>query len=150
MAKTRKTKFPYVYRAVYPKEYIDGYIAKIVRKSGRLFTVFQLADYKGNHDACLRAAAKTAAAFDKEHPKMPRWQIAQMRRDKKDKDLPAGVRRVVKVVNGKKYKFIEASWSPEPNVQKKRHFAVHKYGLKKALALAMAERKTGLAEMAKR
>ena len=150
MAKTRKTKFPYVYRAVYPKEYIDGYITKIVRKSGRLFTVFQLADYKDNHDACLRAAAKTAAAFDKEHPKMPRWQIAQMRRDKKDKDLPAGVRRVVKVVNGKKYKFIEASWSPEPNVQKKRHFAVHKYGLKKALALALAERKTGLAEMAKR
>jgi hypothetical protein len=150
MPRTRKTKFPYVYRAVYPKEYIDGYIAKIVRKSGRLFNVFQLADYKGDHDLCLRAAAKTAAAFDKEHPKLPRWQIAQMRRDKKDKDLPTGVRRVVKVVNGKKYKFIEASWSPEPNVQKKRHFAVHKYGQKKALSLALAERKAGVEVMANR
>ena len=70
--------------------------------------------------------------------------------DKKDKDLPAGIRRVVKVVNGKKYKFIEASWSPQPNVQKKRHFAVEKYGLKKALSLALAERKAGLAEMANR
>jgi len=64
--------------------------------------------------------------------------------------FPQNIRRVVKVVNGKKYRFIEASWSPEPNVQKKRHFAVHKYGVKKALALALAERKTGLAEMAKR
>jgi len=150
MAKTKKTKFPYVYRAVYPKEYIDGYIAKIVRKSGRLFTVFQLADFDGNHDKCVKAAAKTAAEFDKSHPKLPRWQIAQQRRDKKDKDLPAGIRRVVKVVNGKKYKFIEASWSPQPNVQKKRHFAVEKYGLKKALSLALAERKAGLAEMANR
>lgn len=150
MAKNRKTKFPYVYRAVYPKEYIDGYIAKIVRKSGRLFSVFQLADYGGDHDKCLRAAGKAAAEFDKTHPKLPRWQIAQLRRDKKDRDLPAGIRRVVKVVNGKKYKFIEASWSPKPNVQKKRHFAVEKYGLKKALALAMAERKAGLAEMEKR
>ena len=150
MAKNRKTKFPYVYRAVYPKEYIDGYIAKIVRKSGRLFSVFQLADFNGDHDKTLRAAAKAAAEFDKAHPKLPRWQIAQLRRDKKDRDLPAGIRRVVKVVNGKKYKFIEASWSPQPNVQKKRHFAVEKYGLKKALALAMAERKAGLAEMENR
>ena len=150
MAKSKKTKFPYVYRAVYPKEYIDGYIAKIVRKSGRLFTVFQLADFDGNHDKCVKAAAKIAADFDKKHPKLPRWQIAQLRRDKKDKDLPAGIRRVTKEVNGKKYKFIEASWSPQPNVQKKRHFAIDKYGLKKALALALAERKTGLAAMANR
>ncbi len=150
MPRTKKTKFPYVYRAVYPKEYIDGYIAKIVRKSGRLFTVFQLADFNGSHDKAQQAAGKVAAAFDKAHPKLPRWQVAQLRRDKKDKDLPSGIRRVVKEVNGKKYKFIEASWSPQPNVQKKRHFAVHKYGLKEALALALAERKAGLAEMSKR
>ena len=56
----------------------------------------------------------------------------------------------MKEVNGKKYKFIEASWSPQPNVQKKRHFAIDKYGLKKALALALAERKAGLAAMANR
>lgn len=150
MPRTRKTKIPYVYRAVYPKEYIDGYIAKIVRKSGRLFAVFQLANYGGDHDRTLRAAAKAAKAFDKAHPKLPRWKIAEMRRDKKDRDLPTGIRRVVKLVNGKKYRFIEASWSPQPNMQKKRHFAVDKYGVKKALALALKARKEGLIEMEKR
>lgn len=150
MPRTRKTKYPYVYRAVYPKEYIDGYIAKIVRKSGRLFAVFQLANYDGSHERCVKAAARAAAAFDKAHPKLPPWEVAALRRKKKDRDLPAGLRRVVNVVNGKKYRFIEASWSPQPNVQKKKRFAIHKYGPKKALALALKARRAGVAEMTRR
>ena len=151
MPQSRTTKFPYVYRAIYPKHYIDGYLAKIVRKGSRLFAVFQLANYYGDHEQCLKAAAKAAAAFDKAHPKIPRWEVSEtQRREKKDKDLPAGLRRVVKTSKGRKYNFIEASWSPEPGVQKKRKFAVSKtQSEKKAIALASAERKAGIVEMRK-
>jgi hypothetical protein len=148
MPQSRTTKFPYVYRAVYPKNYIDGYLAKIVRKEcrRRLFAVFQLANYDGDHVRCLKAAANAAAAFDKAHPKIPRWELSKTRRcEKKDKDLPAGLRRLVKTSKGRMYNFIEASWSPEPNVQKKRSFAVSKtQSEKQAIALALAERKAGI------
>jgi hypothetical protein len=149
MPQFRTTKRPYVFRAVYPENYIDGYIAKIVRKSGRLFAVFQLADFDGNHDKCVKAAANAAAAFDKAHPKIPRWELFKTRRlAKKDKDLPTGLRRLVKTSKGKKYNFIEASWTPVPGVQKKRSFAVSKTrSEKKAIALALAERKVGIVAM---
>jgi hypothetical protein len=143
------TRFPYVYRAAYRYQHVDGYLAKIVRKGCRLFEVFQLAKYDGDHERCLKAAAEAAAAFDKAHPKIPRWELSETRRpEKKDKDLPAGLRRLVTTMEGRKYNFIEASWSPEPGVQKKRKFAVSKKrSEKKAIALALAERKAGIVKM---
>ena len=147
MTRSRSSKTPYVYRAKYPREYIDGYIAKVVRKSGRLFAVFQLADFEGDHARCQRAAAREVARFLKEHPKLSRQQLAQLPRAQSKGKLPIGVRRLVREVRGRKYAFYEASWSPEPNVQKKKRFSITRYGAKRSLMLALKARRSGVASM---
>lgn len=140
MSRVKKPKLKYVYRANYPAEHINGYIAKITRKSGRLFKVFQLADYDNNHEKAKKAAAKVAVKFDRECPKLSRWQIAEMKRPKKNPSLPSGVRIVIKNVKGKDYKFFEASWSPKPNQTAKKLFSVGKYKFAGAKALAIQQR----------
>jgi len=151
MAHTKKTKFPHVHRIVYPKSHLDGYIVNIFRKSGRLMQTFQLADYDYDHDKCQAAAAKAAAAFDKAHPRQTYLQFVQSPRPKKDRDLPTGLYRDVQLVRGKKYTCIVVSWTPKPGGrQKRRYFAVSKYGEKKAIALALAQRKAALAKIGDR
>ena len=151
MASPKKSKYPYVHRLIYPKSGIDGYVVNIFRKNGRLMKIFQLADYDDDHDKCQAAAAKVAAAFDKAHPKRTYLQFLEAPRRKKDRDLPAGLRRDVRVVLGKKYTCIVASWTPKPGGKdKRRYFAISKYGEKKAIALALALRKAALAKIASR
>ncbi len=148
--KTTKTKYPYVYRAVYPEEYIDGFLAKVIRRTTRLHKVFQLADYDGDRRKCLEAAAKAAADFAKTNPPISRREMAELPRKKKDEDLPVGVQRVTNQVKGRFYEFYEAEWSPTPNHQKKKRFSVNLYGDEEALALALEARERGLEEMADR
>jgi len=142
--RTKKTPHPYVYRAIDRENHVDGYLAKVVRRDARLHRIFQKSDYGNELQRCLRAAVKTARAFDREHPRLTRQQVAQLPRRKKDKDLPVGVRRVRHKINFKTYKFFEASWSPRPNHQKKKRFSVDHYGESRALKLAMAARAEGL------
>ena len=71
MAKTKKTKFPYVYRAVYPKEYIDGYIAKIVRKSEPFTADLRAPDFQLTtdlNDKSFAALRALLTAYRKERP----------------------------------------------------------------------------------
>jgi hypothetical protein len=145
--RTKKTKHPHVYRAVYPDSGVDGYLAKVVRSTGKLQKVFQLSAFKGNHGKCLRAAARSVAAFSRKHPRLSRRQIATLARPKRDSDLPVGVRRVRNVVKGKRYDFYEASWSPKPHQQMKRRFSVGLYGKNQALKMAVKARERGLREM---
>lgn len=146
--KTTKTKFPYVYRAIYPNESVDGYMAKVIRKNGSLQRFFQLRSFNGDHEKCMAAANAAVKAFLQNHPKLTRVQVAEIPRPKKDADLPMGVRRVTNVVKGKPYDFFEAEWSPRPNEQKKKRFSVNLYGEDEALDLAIKARTNGLAEMA--
>lgn len=143
------TGTPYVYRAVYPKEYIDGYVVKIIRKSGRMFDVFQVRDFGGDLEKCFRAAVKAAKAFAKTHPKMSRRDIAEIPHPKKDAHLPPGIRCSVRTVYGKEYKAIQASWSPKPGVVefKRFSFSARRRTEAQALALAIQARKDGLATM---
>ena len=145
--KTTKTKYPYVYRAVYEKEGVDGYLAKVIRRTTRLHKVFQLAAYESNRERCMLAAARAAAVFAKANPRMTRREIAELPRKKKDDDLPIGVRRVTNEVKGRFYDFYEAEWSPKPNQQKKKRFSVNLYGEDEALEMALEARERGLEEM---
>ncbi len=145
--KSHKTSFAYVYRAIYPDDFVDGYLAKVIRRHHRLHEVFQLKDFDGNHDACMRAAAAKAAAFARIHPRLTRREIAELPHPKKDGDLPPGVRRATTIVKGYPYDFYEAEWSPRPNHQVKRKFSVNRWGDEGAKALAIEARKKGLQQM---
>jgi hypothetical protein len=145
--RTKKTKYPGVYRVVYPASGIDGYLAKVIRSTGKLQKVFQLSAFAGNHGKCLKAAARAAAMFSKAHPRLSRREIAALRRPKKDGDLPVGVRRVRNQVKGKFYDYYEAAWSPKPNQQAKQRFSVNLYGKARARKLAVKARERGLEEM---
>lgn len=139
---SQKTKYPFVYRAVYPKEYIDGYIVKIVRKSGRLFKVFHLKEFNGSHKACMKAAATCAAQFDISHPKLSRRERSELPRRKSDKDLPSGVRRITRIFKGHQYRLIEFRWSPTQGVTKTTRFNISdKRSERQAIKLALAKRR---------
>jgi hypothetical protein len=147
--RTRKTSRPYIYRAIDRKQKIDGYLAKVVRRQARLQKLFQLSKFNNSHRNSLRAAAAAVEAFVKKHPKMTRLERATAVRQKRDDDLPVGIRRVRNKVKGKFYNFYEASWSPEPNRQAKKRFSVLLYGDRAARKLAVLARKRGLAAMKK-
>lgn len=145
--RARKTQHPYVYRVIYPQDGIDGYLAKVIRQTGKLQKVFQLSAFKGVHRKCLKAAVNAATAFAKKHPRLTRRELAELSRPRKDSDLPVGVRRVFKEVKGRFYHVYEASWSPVPHLQKKQRFSVNLYGEAEALALAIKARRRGVRAM---
>jgi hypothetical protein len=143
----RKSKQPYVYRAVYPQDGVDGYLAKVIRHTGKLQKVFQLSAFGGRHGRAMRAAAAAVKAFTKKHPKLSRRQLAVIHRTKKDSDLPVGVRRVRNKVKGKFYDYFEAAWSPKPNQPKKKRFSVNLFGEDEACEMAIKARQRGLKDM---
>lgn len=145
--KKQTTRPRYVYRVKYPKNGTDGYLAKVVRGEKRFQQVFSLVEFDGDHAAAQRAAARAVARFVKANPRLSRRAVAELPRQKADRDLPVGVRRVRNKVRGHTYDFFEASWSPEPNRQVKKRFSVTAHGRKKALELAVAARKSGLRAM---
>ncbi|MEO6568228.1 MAG: hypothetical protein ABIO94_05650 [Opitutaceae bacterium] len=145
--KTKTTRYTHVYRAVYPKDGIDGYLAKVIRSSGNLQKVFQLARFKGDHRKCRNAAARAVAAFTKQHPRLSRRELAELPRSKKDSDLPVGVRRVQNEVKEKFYAFYEAVWSPKRNQPKRKRFSVNLYGEDEACDRAIKARRRGLKAM---
>jgi hypothetical protein len=145
--RTKRTKHPYVYRVVYPKEKIDGYLAKVVRRSARLQKIFQLSKFKHDHRRCIKAASAAVSAFSEINPTLSRRELAELPKVKKDGDLPVGVRRVRKKVKSRFYHFYEASWSPAPNQQKTKRFSVDLYGEDVARDLALESRMSGLQAM---
>jgi len=138
---------PHVYRAKYDDEGFDGYLAKVVRKTGTLQRRYSLSDYDGDHEKCVQAAGKEVAKFLREHPRLTRRQMAELPRRRKDTDLPVGVRRVERAFKKVVYHFYEASWSPIPNKQTKRKFSIEKYGDDDAKSLAIEAREEGLDEI---
>jgi len=145
--RTRKTKRPYVYRVKHPAENIDGYLAKVVRRSARLQKIFLLSKFKHDHRRCIQAASRAVAAFAEINPPLSRRELAELPKAKKDRDLPVGVRRLRKKVKGRFYHFYEASWSPAPNRQMKKLFSVDRYGEDVARDLAIDARTSGLQMM---
>src|SRR5688500_11976590 len=92
--KYKKTSHAYVYRAIDKENYIDGYLAKVIRREARLHKLFQIAKHGDDQKRALSAAVKAVRAFVREHPLMTRTEIAELNRSKRDRDLPVGVRRV--------------------------------------------------------
>lgn len=145
--KTKKTPHAYVYRAIDKAKKVDGYLAKVVRRDARLHKLFRTANYAGDEARCLRAAAKAVRVFTREHPLLTRQEIAALPRNKKDRDLPVGVRRVRHKIKTKVYDFYEAEWSPRPNYQKKKRFSVNLHGKAGAKRLALQAREEGVRAM---
>jgi hypothetical protein len=145
--KYKRTTHANVYRAVDRENYVNGYLAKVIRRDARLHKMFQIAKHGHDRQRALRAAVRAVRSFVREHPKMTRTEIAELRRTKKDRDLPVGIRRVRHKVGSRIYRYFEAEWSPRPNQQKKKRFSVNLYGEAEALQLALLARAEGLSSM---
>lgn len=141
----KKTSVPLLYKINYPEQGQYGYLVKMNRRKKKVHEIFSFARYK-NQKECRKDAEKYARELDRKYPRMTRREIAQLRRSNFDSDM-VGVRKVTKTVKGHTYEFWEASWSPSPNVVRKKLFSVNKYGDDKARKLARKVRREGLKEM---
>lgn len=145
--KTTKTAYAYVYRAIGEEERVDGYLAKVIRPKHRLHKIFNFKGFGGDPAACLQAAREAVTEFVALHPRLTRQQLAELPRQRKNSDLPIGVRRITKKFKGHFYNFYQASWSPIPNHHKNKSFSVNFWGEEEAKELAIEARILGLAEM---
>lgn len=128
-----------------PEKHNHGWFIRLTCK-GKRYSAFCADKQHGGKAKGLAKARLIYAKLAKEHPKMTRKEFAQVVRRPNKTGIP-GVTRLTKLVQGRKYDFWQATWSPEPGVVAKKAFSVDKYGVAKAKALAVRARKAGLAKM---
>lgn len=141
----RKPGMKGISRIDQPEKHNHGWFIRLTCK-GRSYSAFCSDKKCGGKAKGLVKARAIYAKLVKEHPKMTRKEFAQVVRRPNKTGIP-GVTKLVKLVQGKKYTFWQATWSPEPGVVAKQAFSVDKYGVAKAKALAIRSRKAGLAKM---
>jgi hypothetical protein len=142
----RATKVPLLYHVNYPEHGQVGFLVKLNRRRQRIYEVFNFSRFK-NKALCRKAAEAFARKMDKAYPRLSRREMAELRRSNFGKKGVIGVRKCIKVVNKKPYEFWEATWSPEPNVVKKKLFSIRKYGNADAKKRALQARLLGLDSM---
>ena len=128
---------------------IRGWTVRLHR-AGKVFEQF-FGDADGGKQAALIAARECRDAKEKEMPTYSKREIAEIitRRN------TSGVRgvRIKKarhiLADGEEtfYLSAEASWSPRPNVVKKRSFSLDTHGEDEAWKLALKARKDGLRDL---
>jgi hypothetical protein len=143
----KATKVPLLYRVNYPEHGQVGFLVKLNRQNHQVYEVFNFSRFR-TRQSCRRAAERFARRMNRKFPRLSRQAMAELRRSNFGRGV-IGVRRCIKVVNNKPYKFWEATWSPEPNVVKKKLFSISKYGNAEARKLALGARKKGLRSMTK-
>jgi len=128
-----------------PEKRNHGWFIRITRK-GKCYSAF-CSDRKcgGKSNGLIKAKA-IYTKMAKAHPPMSRREFAQVVRRPNKTGIP-GVTKLIKLVQGKKYSFWLATWSPKPGVVAKKAFSVGRYGDVKAKKLAIQARKAGLAKM---
>lgn len=128
-----------------PEKHNHGWFVRLTRR-GERFSAFFSDKKNGGKARALKLAQVCYSKMVKEHPQMSRKDFAQIER-RSNKTGIVGVTKLIKEVRGKKYKFWQATWSPEPGTVRKKAFSVTRYGDDKAKKLAIAARKKGLGEM---
>lgn len=142
----RATRVPLLYHVNYPEHGQVGFLVKLNRRRQRVYEVFNFSRFK-TRDQCRKAAEKFAREMDRKYPRLSRREMAELRRSNFGRNGVIGVRKCIKVVNKKPYEFWEATWSPQPNVVKKKLFSIRKYGNAQAKKLALEARARGLDAM---
>jgi hypothetical protein len=146
--KTRKKRNPSmagISRIDQPEKHNHGWFVRLTRHGKRYSAFFS--DKKNGGKTTALAKAKVAyQKLVKSHPHMSRKEFAQIER-RSNKTGIVGVTKLIKEVRGRKYKFWQATWSPEPGAVRKKAFSVTRYGDDKAKKMAVNARKKGLTEM---
>jgi hypothetical protein len=143
--KPRAPKMAGISRIDQPEKHNHGWFVRLTRRGKRYSAFFSDKKNKGK-DRALKLAQACYAKMALAHPHMSRKDFAQIER-RSNKTGIVGVTKLVKEVRGKKYKFWQATWSPEPGGVRKQAFSVTRYGDDKAKLLAIAARKKGLNQM---
>jgi hypothetical protein len=142
----RATRIPLLYHVNYPEHGQVGYLVKLNRRRQRIYEVFNFSRFK-TKVLCRKAAEVFALKMDQAYPRLSRREMAELRRSNFGRKGVIGVRKCIKVVNQKAYEFWEATWSPQPNVVKKKLFSIRKYGNADAKKRALEARVLGLDAM---
>lgn len=101
----------------------------------------------GGKRRALRAAQKYFRVLEKKYQPMTRKRWAELLR-RKGKSGIIGVRRaVIRRPGGPRRAYWQANWSPRPYLVRRRTFSVHKFGERKAKALAIMTRRIGVHTM---
>ena len=135
----RRSKTPGISRIDQPDKLNHGWYVRMTRKGKRFAKFFS--DKKGGGKAKALILAKSYyAKLTKANPPMTRWEFAQIQR-RPNRSGIVGVSKVIKVVNGRPYKFWQAGWTSVDGKVKKAAFAIGKHGDAGAKRLAMKTRK---------
>jgi hypothetical protein len=128
-----------------PEKRTHGFFVRLCRK-GKIHNAF-FTDLKyGGKRKALAAARRHYRKLLRKHGEISRRDWAQIPRHKTGSGI-VGVMRASKGRGRKARWYWMAMWSPRRGVQERRTFSMHKYGARKARALAIKARMAGLRRM---
>ncbi|HKI69901.1 MAG TPA: hypothetical protein VKA67_09955 [Verrucomicrobiae bacterium] len=123
-----------------------GFFVRLCRR-GKIYNGFFADKTYGGKQTALKAAQQYYGELQRKHKPMTRKLWAQIPRRKGRSGL-VGVQRVVVRRPGYNQIYWKATWSPRRHLVRRKMFSVQKYGAKKAKALAVRARNSGLRNMA--
>jgi len=128
-----------------PEKHNHGWFVRLMCR-GKMYSAFCSDKNCGGRSKALAKAKVIYAKMVKDHPPMSRKEFSQIVRRPSKSGIP-GVTKVIKFVQGRKYIFWQATWSPKLSLIAKKAYSVDKHGPAKAKMLAIQARKAGLAKM---
>jgi hypothetical protein len=129
-----------------PEKRTHGFFVRLQRRGISHNAFFADQSYGGKRRA-LRAAQRHFRILEKKYRPMTRKRWAELPR-RKGKSGIIGVRRVVIRQPGQpRLAYWQANWSPRPYRIRRRSFSVRKFGERKAKALAVKARRSGVRTM---
>ena len=141
---------PGVCRIDQPSHRTHGFFVRLQRR-GKMYSAF-FTDLKHGGKAQALAAAQAhhrkLAAKLGTPVQMSRRAWAEIRR-RKGSSSTVGVQRIIDRRFKRPRVVWKATWSPEPQVVRRRQFSARKFGAKKAKELAIRARRAGLRSMAR-
>ena len=124
----------------------NGWLVRLQR-NGKVFARFFSDNRFGGECKALATAREYRDAMLEQLP-VPCRRIRAEKRTVRNNSGVVGVCRIVREeVNGARYEFWQATWSPSPGTRKTAKFSIRRYGDERAFELARAAREEGLKRM---
>lgn len=142
---TVRKRAPGICRIERPSRRTYGFSARL-RRQGRLYAKFFSDGVHGGRRGAFEAAQRHYRKLLRKHGVMTRQLRAQLLRRKSSSGM-VGVQKMVVRTRGRTLHYWRATWSPRPNVVRRKRFSVQQYGARRAKVLAVQARSRGVQSM---
>ena len=122
-----------------------GYSVRL-KRAGKLYSRFFADTRHGGRQRALADAQRHYRKLLRQHGVMTRQLLAQIPRQKSASGI-VGVQKIFLKKRGRQLLYWRATWSPRPNVVRRKWFSPRMYGARRAKALAIKTRNEGVRSM---